>query len=377
MKIAIVHDYLNQYGGAEKVVEALHDLYPEAPIYTSIYLPQNLPAVFGKMDIRTSFMQRLPFLKTHFKKYLMLYPMAFERLDLRAYDVILSSSSGFAKGVKIPANCLHICYCYSPMRFAWNYESYMAQESLSSLVRSLLPFFISRLKRWDLDKNKGVDCFIAISKCIQERIRKCYNLPSTLIYPPVHVKGFKIAEETSSYFLVVSRLNAYKRIDLVIEAFNRLGLPLKIVGDGPHRKTLEAMSASNIEFLGKLPNELLPQVYGHCEALIFPGSEDFGIVPVEAQACGRPVIAYASGGALETVIDGVTGLFFKEPNVDALIQAVKKFEKIKGNFFPSIVRNNALRFDETLFKKEMKDFIAKKYEDFRSSMSPRRMYASA
>jgi len=369
MKIAIVHDYLNQYGGAEKVVEALHDLYPRAPIYTSIYLPELLPAVFRKMDIRTSFMQKLPFLKGHFKKYLMLYPAAFESLNLESYDVILSSSSGFAKGARIHPGCLHICYCYTPMRFAWDYDHYVARERLSRLTRRILPFFISRLKKWDLDKNKSVDYFIAISRCIQDRIKKYYHLESVLIYPPVHVDGFEISKETSGFFLIVSRLNAYKRIDLAIEAFNVLGLPLKIIGDGPHKKALQAMSGPNIEFLGKVPNDLLPQMYSHCEALIFPGNEDFGIVPVEAQVCGRPVIAYAAGGALETVVDGVTGLFFKETKTESLVRAVKKFEEIKHTFSSSSIRNNALRFNENVFKREIADFIKNKYEDFKAKKS--------
>lgn len=365
MNLAIVHDYLNQYGGAEKVVETLHELFPEAPIFTSIYLPEKMPESFKKMDIRTSFMQRLPFLDKHFKKYLMLYPKAFESFDLREYDVVLSSSSAFAKGVKCCPGSTHICYCHTPMRFVWDYDHYVDKENFNVLTRKMLPFFISFLKRWDVKTNTGINSFVAVSKSIQERIKKCYNLESTLIYPPVNVKHAKISLDVSNYFLVVSRLNPYKRIDLAIEAFNQLGLPLKIVGDGPQKKSLQAMARPNIEFVGKVTNEALPEIMSHCQALIFPGKEDFGIVPVEAQACGRPVIAFASGGALETVIEGVTGLFFKEATVESLVRSIRKFDSIKNTFNPSTIRNNALRFDEAIFKKTIKKFVEKKLEDSR------------
>jgi glycosyltransferase involved in cell wall biosynthesis len=367
MNIAIVHDYLNQYGGAEKVVEVLHEVFPDAPIYTSIYLPQNLPESFQKMDIRTSFMQKLPFLKTHFKKYLMLYPKAIESFDLSGYDVVLSSSSAFAKGSGVGSETLHICYCYSPMRFVWNYESYIEKEEFGFVTRKILPFFVSRLKKWDLRTNGGVNHFIAISRSIQDRIWRCYQRDSEMIYPPVNVSGFEIEKEVSDYFLIVSRLNAYKRIDLVIEAFNRLGLPLKIIGDGPYRKNLERMARPNIEFLGKVPADVLAEKYSRCRALIFPGDEDFGIVPVEAQACGRPVIAYAAGGALETVIENVTGVFFRMPTADSLMEAISRFVHIESSFNPAQIRSNSFRFDEEIFKREIKRFIEKKYHEFQGS----------
>ncbi len=369
MKLAIVHDYLNQYGGAEKVVEVLHKVFPDAPIYTSIYLPQNMPESFQKMNIRTSFMQKLPFLKTHFKKYLMLYPKAIESFDLGGYDVVLSSSSAFAKGAKIHPNTLHICYCYSPMRFVWNYESYVEKEEFGTVARRILPFFISRLKKWDLRTNSSVKHFIAISRNIQDRIRLCYQRESELIYPPVNVGNFEISKEISDYFLLVSRLNAYKRIDLAIEAMNRLGLPLKIIGDGPHRKNLERLANPNIEFLGKVPANVLAEKYRCCRALIFPGDEDFGIVPVEAQACGRPVIAYAAGGVLETTIEDVTGVFFKTQTVASLIEAINKFILIEDHFNPAQIRSNSFRFGEDIFKREIKQFTEKKYYLFQKERS--------
>jgi glycosyltransferase involved in cell wall biosynthesis len=365
MKLAIVHDYLNQNGGAENVVQALHEVFPEAPIYTSIFIPENMPAAFQDMDIRTSFMQKLPFLKKHFKKYLMLYPKAMESFDLSEYDVILSSSSAFAKGVRFKPEALHICYCYSPMRFAWNYESYIDKEGLNWITTKILPFFIKRLRSWDLETNKGVTNFISISKYIQDRIKRCYGLDSEMIYPPVNTRLFSISKNVEDYFLVVSRINAYKRIDIVVEAFNQLGLPLRIIGDGPHRKNLQKISKSNIKFLGKVDMDTLVDNYRHCRALIFPGEEDFGIVPVEAQACGRPVIAYAAGGALETVSEGVTGLFFSSPTGKSLIEAMQKFFIIQSKYVPESTRQNALRFEEDVFKQKIKSYVDQKYNIFR------------
>ena len=329
MKIAIVHDFLNQYGGAEKVIEALHDVFPYAPIYTSVYIPENMPECFSKMDVRTSFMQKLPFLKKHFKKYLMLYPKAMESFDLSEYDVVLSSSSAFAKGVRLKPKTLYICYCYSPMRFVWDYQSYIEKERFNWVTVKVLPFFIERLRKWDLKTNSGVNNFIAISKHIQNRITKCYGLDSDIIYPPVSTELFSIANEVKDYFLVVSRINAYKRVDIVIDAFNKLGLPLRIIGDGPCRKQLQKISNPNIQFLGKVDTDKLVSNYRHCRALIFPGNEDFGIVPVEAQACGRPVIAYGAGGALETVIENITGLFFSSLTSESLIETIQKFDRIE------------------------------------------------
>ncbi len=360
MKIAIVHDYLNQYGGAERVVEVLHDIFPKAPVYTTIYLPENLPDSFRKMDIRTSFMQRLPFLDKHFKKYLLLYPKAVESFDLSDYDVVLSSSSAFAKGIKTISNTLHICYCYTPMRFAWDYERYVEKENFGKIISKTLPFFIDRLRKWDLEKNIRVDYFIAISKNVQKKIDRYYRLGSEVIYPPVNTTKFSISCKKGDYYLVVSRLNAYKGIDLVIEAFNQLGFPLKIIGDGPHRKNLEKLVKSNTEFLGKLDDDDLIKHYRHCKALIFPGDEDFGIVPVETQACGIPVIAHAMGGALETVIDGVTGILYKEMTQESLTEAITRFEKIKNNFDSKIIRENALKFDRAIFTEKIKAFIGEK-----------------
>ena len=367
MKIAIVHDYLNQYGGAEKVVEVLHELFPEAPIYTSIYDQDKLPDSFKKMNIVTSFMQKLPFLEKHFKKYLLFYPRAIENFDLKEYDLILSSSIAFSKGAIKSSKACHICYCYTPMRFVWDYEHYVNKENFGSLTLKLLPLAIKKLKKWDLKTIDRVDYYIAISNYIKDRIKRFYNRDSVVIYPPVNVKEFKLTKNVEDFFLIVSRLNAYKNIDLVIQVFNELGLKLKIVGTGPYRPVLQSLVKSkNIEFLGRLSNDEIKEIYSKCKAYIFPGKEDFGISPVEAQAAGRPVIAYADGGALETVVDGITGLFFRENSIAALKETIKNFLSIENKFNSKEIIQNALRFDKEIFKNSITEFIIQKYGEYNS-----------
>jgi glycosyltransferase involved in cell wall biosynthesis len=362
LRIGIVHDYLNQYGGAERVVEALHELFPDAPIFTSFYLPDNLPPSFRKMDIRQSFISCFPFLNRHFKKYLLFYPLAFQSFDLTGYDLILSSSSAFAKGIKVPQGALHICYCYSPMRFVWDYENYIEKEEFGRVTKWILPWIIQYLKRWDLVTVSKVHHFISISNHIKERISKCYHVDSEVIYPPVKCDRFKIGDKQEGYYLIVSRLNAYKRIDLVIDTFNKLGLPLLIAGEGPRKKALEVISNKNITFLGRVSEEQLPELYSNSKAFIFPGMEDFGMAPVEAMASGRPVIAFGKGGALETVQDGKTGILFNEQSSNALSEAVTKLENTL--FDPILIKKQAERFSENRFKKQLRQFIDRKYEEF-------------
>lgn len=367
MKIAIVHDYLNQYGGAERVVEALHELFPDAPIYTSVYLPEKMPESFRNMEIRESFLRILPFLDRFFKFYFLLYPFAFISFDLSGYEVILSSSSAYAKGIKAPRGTMHICYCYTPTRFIWRFKQYMQEERMSIFFKKIIQICVSFLKRWDFNTASNVDFFIAISENVRRRIRDAYKREAEVIYPPVNTEIFyqdkARYEKEGEYFLIVSRLAAYKRVDLAIEAFNKLGLPLKIVGDGPYRNLLEQRAHRNIEFLGKIDDMMLNEVYARCIAVIFPGEEDFGIVPVEAQAAGKPVIAYARGGALETVVDGVTGVLFDEQSVDSLIQALNSFYKISFNSI--IISQNALRFSKGIFKKRIFSCVLDNYEKFK------------
>ncbi len=355
MKIAIVHDFLNQYGGAERTLDAMHEAFPEAPIFTSIFLPENFPACFSEWDVRTSFLQRVPFLKNHFKKYLPLYPLVFSRFDLKGFDVILSSSSAFAKGISVPVGARHICYCYSPMRFVWDRDRYLEKEPIPFFLKPLLPLVLDRLKKWDLKTNLGVDRFIGISQHIRKRIYTCYGREADVLYPPVEVDSFDFSAERGDYFLVVSRLNPYKRIELAIEACGRMGLPLKIVGKGPFEPTLRRLAGPQTEFLGGVSFQELKKLLVGARAFIFPGEEDFGIAPVEAMAAGRPVIALAAGGALETVLDGETGLFFAVPTVQSLSDALRRFEGM--TFDPARIRRQAERFNRATFVRGIRGIV--------------------
>lgn len=356
MKLVLVHDYLNQAGGAERVVENFHELYPGSPLYTSIYDKNNMPKIFSEMDVKVSFMQYLPGVMKHFKKYLPLFPLAFESFDLSKFEVILSSSSAWGKGVRIRKGQTHICYCHSPMRFAWMYEDYMEKESYGWLIRKILPYVMKYLRAWDLRTNKGVDHFIANSETTRKRIKLYWNRDSIVIHPPVDTSFFKpYNDKIEDHFLVVSRLNPYKHIDLAVEAFNVLKLPLVVIGTGPDMQRLKAKAANNIKFLGRQSDEEIVKHYSSCRAFILPGEEDFGLTPVEAQACGRPVIAYRAGGALESVVENVTGIFFDKQETGSLVDAVKKFEN--SDFDRAKIREHALKFDKNEFKRKIREFV--------------------
>ena len=360
MKVALVHDYLNQMGGAERVVLAFHELFPEAPLYTSIYDPRRVDAAFQQIDIRTSFMQRLPFVKKHHQPFLPLYPFAMERLDLRGYDLILSSSSAFGKGVITKPGTMHICYCHTPMRWCWNYDEYVEREQLGKLARGVLPFLITWLRVWDQTTAMRVDHFIANSPAVADRIQKYYRREAVVIPPPVDASRFLFDPTTQpeDYFLVVSRFMPYKRIDLAIQACNRLQLPLVIIGSGRDQQRLQQMAGPTIRFLGRLSDAEVLHYYAHCRALILPGEEDFGITPLEAQASGRPVVAYSAGGALASVIDGVTGTFFQEQTVESLAATLAAFDETR--YDPQIIRDHALEFDKPRFHRRILQFIEAK-----------------
>ncbi len=353
MRLALVHDWLNQLGGAERVLEHFHAFFPVAPIYTSIYWREKLPSSYRSWDIRTTWMDRLPGIYRHHQWYFPLYALAFARLNLAdaGYEAILSNKSGFCHGVH-SGETPHLCYCLAPTRYVWEYAAYAARENLSPALRVALKPVVLALRRWDYAAaQRPATHFVAISTEIQERIRRYYHRESTLIYPPVDVKRFFIASHPGDYYLVVSRLIPYKRIDLAVRAFTELGLPLRIAGSGRDRAALEAIAGPNIEFLGYVPDADLPQLLAECKAFVFPGKEDFGIAPLEAQAAGRPVIAYGAGGALDTVIEGETGVFFREQTVAALIEAVRKFEAQPME--PAVCRANAGRFSVERFQQEL------------------------
>ena len=374
MRVALVHDYLNQMGGAEKVLLALHDIYPDAPIYTSIFDPSTVDDRFRHMDIRTSFMQRLPLVKNHHQPFLPLYPHAFERMDLREYDLVISDSSAFAKSVVTLPRTLHICYCHTPMRWAWNYEEYVERERLGKAARSVLPLLVKSLRSWDVVTSNRVDYFVANSPAVAERINKFYRRDAVYIPPPVDTSGFESSDQPGEYFLVVSRLVPYKRIDLAVQAFTMLGLPLKVVGSGRDEKRLKRMAGRNVTFLGKRSDAEVRAYLAGCRALIFPGEEDFGITPVEAQAAGRPVIAYAGGGALATVRDGVTGSFFHEQSVSALADSVASFNV--QQYDSRTIRAHAATFDTRRFAERFTRFVDDCMQE-RQATAKTHMYADS
>jgi glycosyltransferase involved in cell wall biosynthesis len=363
MKVALVHDYLNQMGGAERVVLALHEMFPEAPLYTSIYDPKHVDSAFRSIDIRTSFMQKFPLVKKHHQPFLPFYPFAMERLDLRGYDLVLSSSSAFAKGVITRPQTMHICYCHTPMRWCWNYDEYVEREHLGNISRSILPFFISGLRIWDQTSSMRVDHFIANSPVVADRIRKYYRRDAVVIPPPVDVSRFTFdpATRPQDYFLIVSRLMPYKRIDLAIEACNQLQIPLIIIGSGRDENRLKSLAGPTVRFAGRLSDQEVLYYYAHCRALILPGEEDFGIAPIEAQASGRPVIAYAAGGALASVINDVTGTFFHKQTVDSLVDVLASFDERK--YDPQTIYNHALEFDQPRFRRRIQQFIEAKMSE--------------
>jgi glycosyltransferase involved in cell wall biosynthesis len=357
LKVALVHDYLNQYGGAERVLEELHALFPTAPVYTSMYSDEKMSQTIRRLDVRTSFMQRLPMVTRNHQPFLLLYPLAFESFDFSDFDVVISNSSAFCKGVMTPPGTLHICYCLTPMRWVWNYHAYVDRERLGFLARMVLPAAISQLRAWDVATAQNVDRFLAISSAVGARIRKYYRRDSAVIYPPVNCDAFQLPPaRADDYYLVVSRLIPYKRIDLAIDAFNRLGMRLKIVGSGGRNLAeLRSRAGRNIEFVGRVSDAELKQLYAGCRALVFPGEEDFGIAPLEANASGRPVIAYAGGGALDTVVDGRTGVLFERQEVSCLTSAIRRVEDTAWD--ADVLRRHARKFDRQVFREQFLRFV--------------------
>lgn len=349
MKLAVVVSWLNQYGGAERVLETVHALFPDAPIYTSTYHPASLPAAYRAWDIRASFLDRLP-LKNQ-RLLLPLYPAAFESLDLREYDTLLSITSAFAHGVRPRPGARHLCYCLTPARFLWNYADYVERERIGHVARAALPLFIAGLRAWDRRAAERVTQFVAISETVRARIAAYYQRAAPIIYPPVEVERFDVSTARDDYFLILSRLVPYKRIDVAVQAFNALGLPLVIAGEGRDRARLQALAKSNVRFVGRVSDEQARAWLARCRAFIFPGEEDFGITPLEANASGKPVIAFAGGGALETVVPGVTGEFFRQATAAALGAVVRAFDD--SRYDPLTLRRHAEKFGTSVFKAKL------------------------
>jgi glycosyltransferase involved in cell wall biosynthesis len=369
MRVALVHDWLTNFAGAERVLVSLHELFPQAPIYTSVYCPEEFPQLAGA-DVRTSFLQKMPFARSRHQVFPLLRTVAFERFDLSDYDVVISSSHAEGKGVITPPQTLHICYCYTPIRYYWSgYHHYLRNPRygiLNPFIKLVMPYLANYLRIWDRCAADRVDLFVAISHHVAQRIKKYYRRDAQIIYPPVNTSWLKISTSIDDYFLLVGRLIPYKRADIVVKAFNKLGLPLKIVGTGSELQSLKDIAGPNIEFLGRVSDRDLGEMYSRCLALIFPQEEDFGIVPLEAMAAGRPVIAYRGGGALETVVDGETGVFFERQEDQSLIDVVRNFDP--DRFDSRKLRKHAENFDVSVFKHRINSFVNTAWSNFQEEL---------
>lgn len=378
MRLALVHDFFCNLGGSDVCVRHFHELWPDAPIYTIVVYDRNRrhPLLQG-MELHTSFVQRLPFASRVHQPYLPLFPLAVESFDLRGYDVVLSSSHACAKGVITCPDTLHICYCHTPMRYAWDLrEQYVGR---SGALRNPLAMLLARLimhylRLWDAATAARVDYFIANSRNVAARIARYYRRQAEVIYPPVDTGYFTPAPEgppPGDYYLYVGRLVPYKRVDLAVRACTELGVPLKVVGTGSEFRRLKALAGPTVQLLGEQPREVVRELLRRCRAFLFPGEEDFGIAPVEAQACGRPVIAYRAGGALETVVEGKTGLFFDAQRVESLIATLRAFEQggAGAQFSSQTIRTHALQFDQDHFRSRIRQFVEEAYVRFRARSS--------
>ncbi len=353
MNLVLAHDYLIQMGGAERVVAAMHRRFPDAPIYTSAVNRQTLWSDFAGAEIRTTWLQHLPGIghHTHFKKYFPLYAPAFRSFGTIDADCAWISSSTFAKYLRFSERTKTVCYIHNPTRFLWQTDEYLDHEvgnaALNRVVRTALPF----LQRPDREAAQRMKVLVANSRNVQERIRRCYGRESIVIPPPVQTGRFRVSNQDDGYYLIVSRLIGYKNIELAVRACSRTGRKLVVLGEGPQREALEAMAGPSVEFLGRLPDSEVQAHFERCRAFIFPGHEDFGITPVEAMACGKPVVALAKGGALETVIEGVTGVFFDAPEEDKIVAAFERLEA--RSWVPGLIRTHAEQFSEEVFLERM------------------------
>lgn len=369
-RIAFIHDWLTVYSGAERVLEQMFDCFPQSDLFSLIdFVPESQRGfIRGKKPI-VSFLQKLPFVEKYYRHALPLMPLAIEQHDLSSYDIIISSSHAVAKGVLVGPDQLHICMCYSPIRYAWDLQHQYLKESnlehgpMSWAARLLLHF----MRLWDARTSNGVDHFIAISGFIARRIRRVYGRVSTVIYPPVDVSAFTIGPKREDFYLTASRMVPYKKMDMIAEAFTKMpSRKLVIIGDGPQMESVQAKAGPNVQVLGFQSHAVLRDHLQRARAFVFAAEEDFGIAPLEAQACGTPVIAFGKGGALETIRDGVTGVLFGEQSPDAICAAVEKFEARAVSYDPQRCRENALRFAPERFRQEFTDFVEAKWREFRS-----------
>jgi glycosyltransferase involved in cell wall biosynthesis len=373
LRVAIVHYWFIGRGGGEKVVEALAEVFPQADLFSLVADRETLAPILQNRKLQTSFLQRVPGAKKFHRHFLFLHPLALEQFDLSGYDLVISSESGPAKGVITSSKTCHICYCHSPMRYIWDmYPEY--RRGMGRLVGSIFSLTAHYMRLWDYASAGRVDYFVANSQFIAARIRKYYGRESTVIHPPVETATSQVSNKPGDYYLAVGRLVDYKRFDLAVSACTKLGRRLKVIGGGPQDKALRRMAGPTVEFLGKVGDDELCESLSGCRALLFPGEEDFGIVPVEAQSFGRPVIAYASGGVLETVrgilpgetvVENPTGIFFTEQSSEGLLKAILDFESREDEFCPRMIREHSLQFDSEHFKNRIEDFVRFALKDFK------------
>jgi glycosyltransferase involved in cell wall biosynthesis len=362
MRVALVHDYLFQNGGAERVVLAMAELFPKAPLHVLINALHDEDN-FNRINTKTSFLQKIPGAKKHLQYFLSLMPIAWEGFNFSNYDVVLSSTSGLAKGLITPAKGIHICYCHTPTRYLWDgTHAYVDSLRQPRIVKKILPLILHRLRLWDLFAAQRVDYFIANSKYIKGQIKKYYNRESVVIYPPVEIHNYSISKNIKDYYVLVSRLRPYKKVDLAVRAFNELGLPLVVIGSGDEIKRLKKIAKSNISFLGEVDEATKIKYVQEAIAFIHPQVEDFGISAVEAMAAGRPVIAFDGGGARETIVDGVTGVLFQDQSWESLVYTILNFDHKK--FDPHAIREHAMKFSVKRFQREIDDHINHCLQEF-------------
>jgi glycosyltransferase involved in cell wall biosynthesis len=357
MKIAVVHDYFTQLGGAERLVGEIYRMLPDPTLFATVAFANCIPNQLTDVKVHTSWLQKLPSIEKYYRLYFLLYPFGVRALNLSEYDLVVSSSSGYAKGVQVGRNAVHVCYCHTPMRWVWSFDKYSQRESFALSQRAVLATLLRGLKAWDEEASRQPDHFIANSRVVAERIQRAYGRSAEIIHPPIQVDRFRPSAEREDFYLVVSRLVSYKRIDIAVRACSERGKKLIVAGEGPDRKALEMIAGPSVRFLGRVSDAEVEYLGSRCQALLFPGEEDFGMAPLEIAAAGRPTIAYRAGGALETIVEDSTGVFFDDQTPEALGDAIERFER--QSWSPSVLRRHAEGFSVAVFQDRFRSFLSR------------------